>query len=899
MEMYLIKSAACLTILLVFYKVFLEKESMHTFKRFYLLFALGLSFYIPLLTFTHYIEVAPSTNLQVINTVATSNIQLIEEEPSIINWLNILWTIYALGVIFFGIRFLLNLSMIANRIRRNATLKNNNFINVLMTDYVIPHTFFNYIFLNKSKFERKEIPEEVLLHEQTHASQKHSIDILIIELLQIICWFNPLIYLMKKAIKLNHEFLADRAVVNQGVSPTTYQELLLAFSSNAAEPLPIDIGMANAINYSSIKKRFTVMKTQTSKKNVWIKSFILLPLLAIMVYGFSTTKEIEKEVEPQIKNYSTTKHTARSIDLKILKDSNYLVNDIKATKKTLATVVNTLHKDITPEIRNNIMNIHVSSTKEVSNNEVWFIYNTLLDYGFYRIVTPNQEVVKGKGNTPFKMTNVDTKDSPEISAQQSASREQMKEYNKLAKHYNAMLKKKDVTIKMSDAKRLEYIYSIMSKKQRMDAEPFPNFPIPPPAPEVLEIIEEEVPNAPPPPPIHENATPAQRAKYKAVIAEYAKKHPESISKIKTPDGELVEVVEIPNDALNIQPPPPPPPLSKTDVKTGYKEINGQTHYFVASSSKTRYFNRWGVEVDEKGNEYHGGKQTKSNDVIPGQYVSKVYKDGKVISEFDTTGAPPPPPPPPAPPTMEDMAKKGAAFYLEGKRISAEEAIKIVNKNKDINIQILGVNSKRPKVKLSKKGYTHKKTKAKEQANINLETGNIKINGKEHLYAKKDGHTSYLNENGNLVDKNGEALTGKAPKFYYNGQHISSRKAHKLLSKNTSSLSVSTKNNTDGSYKVLLSDTNRTYNNINRSNSNPNSNNRNLNENHNKLNNNQSNPNSVIDLTEVISKGATFFYENKKISTEKALMLTRSNDIERVQTKQGQDGKPEVYFWKKA
>ena len=99
-----------------------------------------------------------------------------------------------------------------------------------------------------------------MLHEQAHASQKHTADILFIEVLKVVFWFNPLFYLYKKEIKLNHEFLADRAVLKKGLDASVYKELLLSFSSNQN-----NLSLVNAINYSSIKKRFTVMKKQTSK----------------------------------------------------------------------------------------------------------------------------------------------------------------------------------------------------------------------------------------------------------------------------------------------------------------------------------------------------------------------------------------------------------------------------------------------------------------------------------------------------------------------------------------------------------------------------------------------------------------------------------------------------------
>jgi len=87
------------------------------------------------------------------------------------------------------------------------------------------------------------------IRDRTHASQKHSIDVVFIEGLQVLLWFNPLIYIIKHAIKLNHEFLADQGVLQKGINTNSYQKIILAFSSNATEPQ-----LANAINYSSIKK---------------------------------------------------------------------------------------------------------------------------------------------------------------------------------------------------------------------------------------------------------------------------------------------------------------------------------------------------------------------------------------------------------------------------------------------------------------------------------------------------------------------------------------------------------------------------------------------------------------------------------------------------------------------
>jgi beta-lactamase regulating signal transducer with metallopeptidase domain len=292
MELYLLKSAGILTILFVFYKVVLENTSIHIFKRFYLFGSLVAAFLIPLITFTSYVEISPTIPTY---TEATPQLSYTEVEKTVNYWPFVLWTVYGLGVLFFSIKFFRNLFNLIQQIRKNPKYKNSSFIHVLLNETVIPHTFFNYIFLNKKQFENHEIPREVIFHEETHARQKHSLDIIFVELLQIVFWFNPLFSFIKKSIKLNHEFLADRAVLKAGAETSDYQKILLAFSSNAATP-----SLANSLNYSSIKKRFTLMKTHTSKRAIWLRSLLILPLLSVLIYGFSTKEIVKKEIQQEI-----------------------------------------------------------------------------------------------------------------------------------------------------------------------------------------------------------------------------------------------------------------------------------------------------------------------------------------------------------------------------------------------------------------------------------------------------------------------------------------------------------------------------------------------------------------------------------------------------------------------
>ncbi|WP_179343478.1 M56 family metallopeptidase [Winogradskyella ursingii] len=303
MDIYLLKFSGCLLAFWLLYALLLEKQSAHQFKRFYLLGAIAISLLIPTMTITEYIEPV-ATNLETVPMVLPTELAYAEipiEQASFLELETVLWLIYGLGVLLFSIRFMVNFFKMYRRITRNQTISKHSFIYVLLKEYRIPHSFFNYIFLNKLKFESQQIPKEVMLHEETHAKQLHSIDILVLEVLQIVFWFHPLIYILKHHIKLNHEFLADQAVLNNGINAKAYQNTLLQFSS------PDNYQLSSAINYSSIKKRFTVMKTQTSKTRIWLSSLILLPIIAILFYSFAETEYVEKEASQvsQLQNQIT------------------------------------------------------------------------------------------------------------------------------------------------------------------------------------------------------------------------------------------------------------------------------------------------------------------------------------------------------------------------------------------------------------------------------------------------------------------------------------------------------------------------------------------------------------------------------------------------------------------
>tara|TARA_R110000868_G_scaffold9349_8_gene46805 strand:- start:1427 stop:3262 length:1836 start_codon:yes stop_codon:yes gene_type:complete len=527
MIIYILKTTACLLIFLAFYKLFLEKENMHTFKRFYLITAIILAFVIPTILFTEYVYIAP----QPIATTAISNYTLDEfhtiPEVAQTNELPILlWSLYALGVIVFGFKFCQNLFRIGYRIRKNPKIKEHFITTVLLNEKLTPHTFFNFIFLNKQKFEAQEIPEEVLLHERTHAVQKHSLDVLFIEFLQVILWFNPLVYVFKHSIKLNHEFLADQAVMQEGVETSKYQKILLAFSSNAPETQ-----LANAINYSSIKKRFTVMKKHTSKKAVWLRSLLVLPLFALALYSFSETQVLEvpkqtktipiqQEKNPETESLYNSEYSRDEATRTQLSEYNRLAEKYNAQpinqriiKKVELKKLETIYRAMTSVQKENAQpfpecppppKTSQDGATEAQVSEYNSIASKYSDMNMHTIIGKSEIVrMEQLYNLMTEKQKRKVSAYPELPPmpQGQASTKQVNEYNALAKKYNTM-NSNNMRIQKSEVARMEYLYSIMTEKQKKGAEAFPELPPmpePPMPPTAPQVKKGEVSNIPPPP----------------------------------------------------------------------------------------------------------------------------------------------------------------------------------------------------------------------------------------------------------------------------------------------------------------------------------------------------------------------------------------------------------------
>jgi len=290
MTAFLIKSAIAMAVLLVLYYLLLGREKMHRFNRFYLLGAVIFSFVLPFINIPVYVE-APVQSFQ--DATEVSEIVMAQQTtPGIAHGVvikpatnyipYIVWSIYGIVTLLLAIRFAINISHFIRKLANNEKIPYKNATLVLLNENTLPHTFLNYIFINGDDYRANAIENDLYTHELTHVKQWHTLDILFIEMLKTVLWFNPLLYMYKKAIQLNHEFLADEKVVS--TSETANYQLLLLQKTSCGMP----IHLASNLNFSITKKRFIMMtKTTPNSKAATLKA-VLAPVIVGILFILCT-----------------------------------------------------------------------------------------------------------------------------------------------------------------------------------------------------------------------------------------------------------------------------------------------------------------------------------------------------------------------------------------------------------------------------------------------------------------------------------------------------------------------------------------------------------------------------------------------------------------------------------
>ena len=278
--MYVLQVNVGLLVFYLLYRGLLARDTFLGMRRLYWWAAWVLAFLYPLVELG--VWGRTETPLQVVMadyaeamTVVVSAVA--PEEAATWSWQDGLALLWAAGASALLLRMLVQLAVVCRLARRGRKVEWHGVRVLAVEGDNVPFSFFRWIFVQPGNHSEGEL-EEILAHEQAHVCQWHSLDVVVSELLCCLFWFNPAVWLAKRCVRQNLEFLADRAVVHSGFDRKNYQYHLLRLSYG------VNIGqIVNNFNVSPLKKRIMMMNKKKSRHAGALKYALLLPVAGLLV----------------------------------------------------------------------------------------------------------------------------------------------------------------------------------------------------------------------------------------------------------------------------------------------------------------------------------------------------------------------------------------------------------------------------------------------------------------------------------------------------------------------------------------------------------------------------------------------------------------------------------------
>lgn len=331
---YLMESSVLLACLYALYVLILRKETFFSLNRFYLIGIVCFSLAIPLLSFDFNPSPAAQLPIQQISQTRTQYYDAFAEWTHVsvqsstiatadssnwfsdINWTQIvLWGlagVYLIGVVVCLSRTIWTVQWIYGLIQRHSKEIHERVTIVKVKNPMAPFSFLNYVFVHEEMIGTVEF-DHILAHERTHVQQRHSVDLIFVQLLAAFFWFNPVIWQLIKSLKTTHEYIADNNILNEGYSLVEYQTLLLRqlISNNS-------YGLVHNFNLSFIKKRITMM---TNKKS-GVLGKVKVALALIFTAGFSMAmiqcNSAAEDQTPIVSEKSNSNNFSEGVNLPVI-----------------------------------------------------------------------------------------------------------------------------------------------------------------------------------------------------------------------------------------------------------------------------------------------------------------------------------------------------------------------------------------------------------------------------------------------------------------------------------------------------------------------------------------------------------------------------------------------------
>ncbi|MFD0794425.1 M56 family metallopeptidase [Mucilaginibacter litoreus] len=283
---FLFKVNIALLLFCAGYYLVLRHLTFYTLNRVYLMAAIMFASaypYIDLSSFVqrHGVLAKPVQTVVYSWQIPAANLIKPLEKPDYWQWATVL---FWFGAVLLGIRFLMQLFSLYQLYRQSEPKQIKNFKVRVISGEAAPFSFWKSIYVNPANHDAKDL-EAILQHEQVHVNGWHTLDIILAEISCIFYWFNPGVWLMKKAVRENIEFITDRNILNNGIDSKSYQYSLVNVSFNAATP-----GIVNHFNISTIKKRIIMMNAKRSSRYNLTRYAFVIPVIVGLLLVFTISK---------------------------------------------------------------------------------------------------------------------------------------------------------------------------------------------------------------------------------------------------------------------------------------------------------------------------------------------------------------------------------------------------------------------------------------------------------------------------------------------------------------------------------------------------------------------------------------------------------------------------------
>ena len=296
---YILKSAVCLAVFYLFYKLLMSRDTFHRFNRFALLGLLVLSSVLPLVEVSvnrpvpMHETMLTLEQLLLLADVESAGGEVATVQPATALWVRVALWGYLAGIVFFAVRNLWSLGRLGALLRRGRLERVSDYLpgrgeHVRMVVHdrdIAPFSWMRYIVISRK--DLAESGREILIHELAHIRNRHSWDLLLADLCIFVQWFNPAAWLLKRELQTIHEYEADDTVLREGVDAKNYQMLLIKKAVGTRLYCTRLYSMANSFNHSSLKKRITMMLKEKSNPWARAKYLYVLPLAALAVTAFA------------------------------------------------------------------------------------------------------------------------------------------------------------------------------------------------------------------------------------------------------------------------------------------------------------------------------------------------------------------------------------------------------------------------------------------------------------------------------------------------------------------------------------------------------------------------------------------------------------------------------------